>query len=249
MWISQPSEEDLFVQVASLCARLEALYHRATLEGAEHLPAGPALLVGNHGLYGLETPAFFYLVKGATGRFPFGLADRRVFGWMPMQAVLARVGGVVGTRENALTLLNGGHLVVCYPGGAREVFKAKEDRYRLAWDRARGFARVAIQAQVPVVPFAGLGVDDSFVNFGHPSIARRVLGRYAVPLSVGLGPLPLPVRFRFRLGAPLEPPDSLDEVDDFKVEVQRAVEQLLFEGLLAEDGEEANAEPAPNAVP
>lgn len=210
-------------------AKAAASWHRASLGGGEHLPKGPALLVGNHGLFGLETPVFFYLVFQRTGRVPVGLADKTVFGAPPVKQILEQLGGVPGTRENALSLLKAGRTVVCYPGGSREVFKDAADHYRLQWERARGFARVAIEAQVPVVPFAGLGVDDTFVNFGHARLAKRLLGRYAAPLAMGLGPLPLPVPLHFRLGAPLRPPQSLhdDEVLAFKLRVQRKVEALL----------------------
>ncbi len=218
-------------------AKAAANWHRATLGGGEHLPEGPALLVGNHGLFGLETPVFFYLVYQQTGRVPVGLADKTVFGAPPVKQILEQLGGVPGTRDNALSLLRAGRVVVCYPGGSREVFKGPERRYALQWERARGFARVAIEAQVPVIPFAGLGVDDTFLNFGHAPLARRLFGRYAAPLALGLGPLPLPVQLHFRLGAPLLPPPTLDGLERFKVRVQRSVEQLL--GLQVESSQDA----------
>jgi 1-acyl-sn-glycerol-3-phosphate acyltransferase len=197
-------------------------YHRAALEGAEHLPRGPALLVGNHGMMGLETPVFFWLLRCQTGRFPAGLTDRHLFGGR-LRKLLSRLGGVPGTRENAAALLREGHLVVCYPGGVREVFKAPDARYRLRWERSCGFARVAIAAQAPVVPFAGLGVDDSFLNLGHLGLFTQLFGRYAPPLALG----PLPARLLFRVGAPMIPPRDPALAEAFKASVQAAVESLL----------------------
>lgn len=220
-------ELDPIFRVARGMAGAIAAWHRVQLLGVEHLPPGPALLVGNHGLFGLETPAFFHALHRASGRIPVGLADRRVFGAAPVRRLLERLGGVPGTRENALGMLAQGRLVVCYPGGSREVFKGPEAHYRLAWERAVGFARVAITARVPVIPFAGLGVDDTFINFGHLPLSRRVLGRYAVPFGVGLGAVPLPVRLRFRLAAPLKPPRRQGEAARFKADVQAIVESLL----------------------
>jgi 1-acyl-sn-glycerol-3-phosphate acyltransferase len=146
----------------------------------------------------------------------------------------------VGTRATALRLLREGHLVVCYPGGSREVFKAPDERYQLRWKGVLGFAQVAIEARVPVVPFAGLGVDESWVNLGHLRAARRLLGRYAVPLAFGVGLLPLPARFRFVLGRPILPPADAAGAAQLKAEVERAVLRLL----VSKGAHEVRDEPA-----
>lgn len=217
-----PLQSDPLVRAALMAARALARYHGASLDGARHLPAGPALLVGNHGLLGLDTPVLFSLLHGASGKLPVGLADRTVFAPWPLRSLLARLGGVPGTPGNALALLAQGEHVVCYPGGSREVFKREDQRYRLQWDRADGFARVAIESGAPVIPFAGHGVDETCLHFGH-SRALEFLGRYSPPLAIG----PLPVRISFTLGAPLLPPPSLDGLAEFKRAVQAAVEKLL----------------------
>lgn len=229
-------------QAALQVAKFATAYHRAELVDAHHLPRGPALIVGNHGLFGWETLVFFYLTYRETGRVPIGLADRYVFGAPPVREVLHCVGGVPGTRENALEALGDGRLVVCYPGGSREVFKAPERRYRLQWESARGFAEIACEMGVPIIPFAGLGVDDTYVNLGHAPLTRTLLGRYAVPFALGLGPLPLPVQLRFRFAPAVQPQAAGGNPERLKRLVQRSVE-----GLLEEHGELA---PAPaTAVP
>ena len=162
-------------RLARALAGLHAQYHQATLEGVEHLPEGGALLVGNHGLFGLDTPPFFYLLHQKTGRVPVGLADRKLFGGTPIRQILARLGGVPGTKENARALLEQGQLVVCYPGGSRETFKSPEQAYRLQWEQTVGFARLAAACNAPVVPFAAAGVDDTYLNFGHlPPMAATI---------------------------------------------------------------------------
>jgi len=220
--------------LAQRVAAAQARYHRARISGIEHLPDGPALLVGNHGLFGLETPVLFYLLWRETGRAPVGLAERYLCALPPMRAVLEELGGVLGNRENALRLLGEGRLVVCYPGGAREVFKSGEGRHRLAWARSLGWLRVAQQAQVPIVPVASAGVDDTYRVLGKLRAVGRFAGheKYAIPIALGLGPAPLPVRFRFRVGAPLPPPrrHAGDEVlHEARERVARWIETQLKE--------------------
>lgn len=191
-------------------AALSARYHRARLLGAEHLPRrGPLLLVGNHGVWGYETPAFFHLIHRATGRYPLGLAERGFFRIPVVRTVLPWLGGVEGTPDNARKALAAGHLVVCYPGGAHETFKCSRLRYMLRWERSLGFARLAARTGVPVVPFAGFGVDDTFLWPPKEERLRVRLAeeeKYCLPLVLGLGFLPLPVQLTFALGEPHTPP-------------------------------------------
>lgn len=199
---------------------VRALYalHPTRLEGVERLPAGPVLLVGNHGLLGYETLFFFEQLYTATGRIPRGLADRWFFRVPGVRDLLVRVGGVYGAPRSAHEVLGRGEMLVCYPGGAREVFKHDPaHRYRLRWDKSQGFVRVALRAGVPVVPFAAAGVDDTFGILSRLRGSGRLLmghDKYDLPLLMGLGPLPSPVPFWFRLGEPIwfdAPPSAADD--------------------------------------
>lgn len=223
-----------FFRFAETGAALSALYHRARLLGSEHLPLeGPVLLVGNHGLWGYETPAFFHLIHRATGRYPLGLAERGFFKIPLVRTLLPWLGGVEGTREKALSSLREGNLVVCYPGGAWETFKKPRHRYVLRWEGTLGFVRLAAQAGVPIVPFAGFGVDDTFFC---PDDERWCVPlapgeKYRVPLGLGLGPLPFPVRMTFVVGRPLKPPPAdapEPRLQRFRDRVALTVHRLLL---------------------
>lgn len=184
--------------------------HPVRLEGVHHVPeAGPALLVGNHGMLGYESPFFFERVLSACGRMPIGLADRWFFRVPGLRDLLVRLGGTYGSAANGLRALRRGELVVCYPGGAREVFKTEADKYRCLWERSVGFVRLAIMTGVPIVPFAAAGVDDTYRVLTHLRGSGRLLmgdRTYDLPVVWGMGPLPRPVPFWFRFGEPIIPP-------------------------------------------
>jgi 1-acyl-sn-glycerol-3-phosphate acyltransferase len=189
---------------------VHALYklHPTRVDGLEHLPKGPALLVGNHGLLGYETVLFFDTIYKHMGRMPLGLADRWFFRVPLVRDALVRLGGMYGSAKNARRALARGELVVCYPGGAREVLKKSDrERYRLHWQKSQGFVRVALEAGVPVVPFAAAGVDNAYrVVFTLPGTGSLLMGddKYDLPLVWGKGPLPKAVPFWFRFGPPIE---------------------------------------------
>lgn len=216
---------------------VERRHHPVTVEGTEHLPEGPALLVGNHGHLGYETLLFFAAVLKHTGLMPRGLADRWFFRVPVLRDVLVRVGGAYGHPTNARRLLEEGHWVVCYPGGAREALKRRSaDCYRLQWDKAQGFARVALEMGVPIVPFAAAGVDHTFDVVGtYKGTGRFLMGHDKYDLPRLAGPtsrlVPRAVPFLFRFGKPIYPPhgehDSETLVHTLHQKVWSGTQELL----------------------
>jgi 1-acyl-sn-glycerol-3-phosphate acyltransferase len=218
-------------------------FHPSRIEGTEHVPrGGPAILVGNHGLLGYESPFFFEKVLEACGRLPIGLADKWFFRVPGLRDLLVRLGGAYGSAANALKLLRRGELVVCYPGGAREVLKSASDHYRCLWERSVGFVRLSILTGAPIIPFAAAGVDDTFHIVAHWKGSGELLmgdRKYDLPIVWGEnGPLPKSVPFWFRFGEPISPDpgassksvaDVLDLHKRVWARTQRMVDELVYE--------------------
>ena len=79
------------------------------------------------------------------------------------------------------------------------------------------FIRVALRAQVPIVPIMAAGTDHAYrYLFRDRWIARRVAGgaRYDFPVSLGLGVMPLPGKFTYHVGEPILPPGGPELEDD-----------------------------------
>jgi 1-acyl-sn-glycerol-3-phosphate acyltransferase len=186
--------------------------HPVHVEGVENIPEGGAILVGNHGLLGWETPFFVERISAELGRMPIGLADKWFFRVPGIRDLLVRIGGAYCSVKNGYEALRRGELVVCYPGGAREVMKSEKDKYRCLWDRSVGFVRLALMAGVPIVPFAAAGVDDTFDVLGRLHGTGKLLmndSKYDLPLVWGWGPLPRPVPFWFRIGHAIHLPSGV----------------------------------------
>jgi 1-acyl-sn-glycerol-3-phosphate acyltransferase len=208
--------DPFLLRAARPLVRALSLFHPLKLEGTENIPRGPALLVGNHGMLGYESPFFFERILAACGRMPIGLADRWFFRVPGLRDLLVRMGGTYGSAANGLRALRSGELVVCYPGGAYEVFKSEADKYRCLWQRSVGYVRLAIATGVPIVPFAAAGVDDTYRVLTHLRGSGKFLmgnRKYDLPIVWGLGPLPRPVPFWFRFGEPIAPPKNVRSID------------------------------------
>lgn len=250
-WFARPAPA--LVRVVRPFVRALALLHPIRIEGIHHLPKGPALLVGNHGTLGYESPFFFERILALCGRLPVGLADRWFFKVPVLRDALVRLGGTYGCAGNALNALRCGHLVVCYPGGAREVLKHARDKYRLLWEKSLGFVRLALSAGVPIIPFAAAGVDDAFTVVARLRGSGELLmghRKYDLPLVWGKrGPLPNPVPFWFRFGEPVFLPQGASPTDrDIVASLQERVwsrTQTMLDDLVVEW---TGGAPAPKAA-
>jgi 1-acyl-sn-glycerol-3-phosphate acyltransferase len=187
--------------------------------GTEHLPReGPCLFVGNHTLYGmLDLPLLVMQVHRETGLFLRGLAEKAHYKVPVWREFLSRFGAVDGSRENARRLLRDGEPVLVLPGGGREVAKRRGEAYQLIWKQRMGFARLAIEARCPIVPFAAVGGEETYDIVADADSAlmgpvrnafERLGGRSELLFPLGRGfagtPLPRPERFYFSFGEPLE---------------------------------------------
>lgn len=193
-------------------------WFRADIVGAEVLPrSGAALLVGNHAMLGLDGVVLGTLVREATGRYVRFLGDRNLWRIPVVSDVLTAFGAQPGEQQSAQQLLAQGELVGVYPGGAVDSFKlTPRERYRLQWGQRAGFARLAMRAGVPIVPVAGLGIDEMYTVWARePVLGRRLFGsaHYDLPLAFGAWGTPLPRRVPLRFEV-LCPIDTSGDPDD-----------------------------------
>ena len=172
---------------------------KATLHDGDRIPrAGPALLVGNHALLGLDTVALAATLMAAGHRPPRFLAEKNLFRLPGVRSALTALGAIPGRPEEAVDLLEAGELVCVYPGGVDDSFKLSTEAYTLKWGERAGFARVALRARAPIVPIAATGVDELFeVTRREGWLGRMLLGssRYDLPMPESLVPRRVPLDY------------------------------------------------------
>ncbi len=246
----KPYTEADFAKLRKLIGPLVDLWTALTdpvFQGLDNIPLeGPALLVGNHGLMGtLDASVMVFGLKERLGIWPRGLADHVHFKVPAWRDIFAAAGAVEGTPEGFRGLVAAGAHVVVFPGGVGEVFKRRGERYRLRWKQRIGFARLAIEAGCPVIPFASVGADDSYSILagsddlmkvpGAEALAKRLklktdyLGLYR---GLGLTALPRPERYYFRFTPPIDTARFHGQVtDDNAWTLRREVEDAVEAGL------------------
>lgn len=191
---------------------------RPKFHGLENIPATrPLLFVGNHTLYGLiDIPLLFEELWQQRRIYLRGLADRGHYLVPVWRDLLTSFGAVLGTRENCAALMRGREAIVVFPGGSREVFKKRGEKYKLLWKERLGFAKLAIEHGCTIVPFASIGVEDAYDilvdrdDYRHTPLVRLatwlgVREDAMAPLALGVGPtlIPRPARIYFKILPPI----------------------------------------------
>lgn len=235
------------------------------IDGFGNLPAdGRYLLVGNHTTLGLFDVPFLVLdVHEQTGVLIRALGERQHFRVPVWRDLLSHFGTISGTREATRRLMRAGQPILVFPGGGREVSRRRGDHYPLVWRERIGFARLALEAGYPVVPFSMIGVDDMWdvvvdADDRLYAPARALAGRLDIdpellfPIVRGLGPTPLPrpQRIYGRIGAPIDARDFGCAWEDAAgaAALRDAVRTAVASGI--EDLQrERREDPARNLVP
>ena len=240
-WGFSGEEAKLYFSLAYRISR----YFRPQIFGAENVPEGRVIVVPNHsGQFPFDglVVAVALLTGTSHPRVVRAMAER----WFPtlpfVNIAFSRAGVTVGDPVNARNLLAADNALLVFPEGANGSGKTWERRYQLE-PFGRGFMRLALQAESPIVPTAVIGAEESIISLHNAAPIAKILGMPYFPLPALLpllGPLaylPLPTRFHIHFGEPMRfsgPFDDEDERIDEKVAVvRRRVQQLVDDGLAA----------------
>jgi 1-acyl-sn-glycerol-3-phosphate acyltransferase len=235
-----------------------------TIKGLQNIPPEEGgLIVTNHGHLGLDLPVLLSLLLEGTGRPVRALGDRVVFAAPFFREWAHMMGAVEGEPEIAVQLLEDDQLVLVYPGGAKEALGNPEDAYRLQWGKSRGFIRTALRAKKPIIPIAGLGNEELYVQVvsqdrvresGIGRFISKLLGdKYVFPVYMGLGPIPFPSDLHYLVGEPIHLPYGPEAADDDEIvetlreQVTERTQALIDEGLRERASADAGADAGADA--
>lgn len=113
----------------------------------------------------------------------------------------AQAGSILGDRENCKWLLDNNESILVFPEGVRGISKSTKNFYKLQ-KFSTGFYRIALDAQVKILPVAVVGAEDMFPFVMQASSIAKQFGLPALPLSANYVPLPSPIDIYF--GEPVE---------------------------------------------
>ncbi len=207
-------------------------YFRLEVEGLDKLPQkGRALITPNHsGFLGLDALLLAHVISSRTPRVARILAHKAWF-WTQLTAQPAQKLGLVKAHyEEGIRLLDKNRVVLVFPEGEQGNFKPSANMYELR-PFHRGFVRMALASESPIIPTLVLGAEESNINLKQISLG---LSKKRITLPLPLNFLPLPVKWKIKFLTPRYLPfpkssaDDRDLVNEIAEEIQASMQAELL---------------------
>lgn len=187
-------------------------YFRLEVEGTHNIPRrGGVIIAPNHSGYtGFDAFLLGHIVQQEAKRIPRILTHHFWFLTETTAIPAHKMGFTEATYENGVNSLKKGHAIVLFPEGEQGNFKPTTERYQLQ-EFKRGFVRMAIETQTPIVPVIILGAEETHINLKKLKFTKFLRGS-VIPLPLNI--LPLPAKWRIRFLEPITLPYNPSAVDD-----------------------------------
>jgi 1-acyl-sn-glycerol-3-phosphate acyltransferase len=231
-------------------------YHRFEVRGLENVErSGPALIVGYHGRGVahdmIMLASLLYERSGAEVRAIIHqkVTQLPVLGWIPQG-----LGYVPSDGPELADVFARGESLMVTPAGPLEGCRSFRERYKVKWGKRLGYLKLALKYRLPIIPTAGIGVDDTYIGlndgyewgkrFDASALAKRIHWPGGFPMWFAFGAtgpwpmtLPFPVKITCHVGKPidLEADGAVDPSDRKALEllhdrIMQTVQGLLDEG-------------------
>jgi 1-acyl-sn-glycerol-3-phosphate acyltransferase len=157
-----------------------SLYFRGEVRGLGNVPEdGPVLMVGNHSGGNLTPDTMVFTLAFSTY---FGV--ERVFHQLAHNLVCpcpgcpscANTGRSPPPTRTPAPALEAGAAVLVYPGGDYEVHRPSWHRHRVDFGGRKGFIRLALDQDVPIVPVVAVGGQETALFLSRGESLAGVLG-------------------------------------------------------------------------
>lgn len=231
-WSLEERNPDVIKALMPVWEWLYRNYFRVQTEGWHHIPPeGKMLIVGSHngGSASPDTSMFMYdwFRRFGYDRLAYGLmhplAWKVAWNVPGLARLAAQVGAVRAHPKMATRALHKGAAVLVYPGGAQDMFRPHSLRDRIHFAGRKGFIKLALREEVPIVPAISYGAHDTLIvlgdfyeqalklhEWGFPLFFEPAMGVFPIylglPWGLGIGPLPnipFPVQIHTRVCAPI----------------------------------------------
>jgi 1-acyl-sn-glycerol-3-phosphate acyltransferase len=206
-------------------------YFRLEIEGVENIPTkGPVIISPNHsGFSGFDALILSYILQQKTKRIPRVMTHHLWFLTDTTALPAQKMGFIEANFENGVRLLKKNNLVVLFPEGENGNFKASSKKYQLQ-EFKRGFIRMALETDAPIVPTIILGAEETHINLKKLKFSKFLTG-LVLPLPLNI--IPLPAKWKIVFMKPVSLPFGPEKVSDSELchdlanEIQESMQRQI----------------------
>ena len=190
----------------------------------------------HHSLATYDGLLFGLALHEHTGRLPVTLGDDMIFRTPGLKDLAWKTGIRPASPKAGYDLLKEGRLLLVSPGGMWESLRPSEEARTVRWENRKGFCRLALRAQVPIVLIACPAADDIY-QVRKSRITDAMYRQFKLPFPFARGRgrslLPRRVKLTHHVAAPIVPPihDPVDE--EAQIEALYAQAASTMSALLA----------------
>ncbi len=230
----------LYRVLPKLLMEIMQKYFRLEVEGIENIPKrGAAIISPNHsGFSGFDALILADVIHRQARRIPKVLTHH--FWFLTKQTAIPaqKMGFTEATFENGINALDKGHLIVLFPEGENGNFKPTSNMYQLQ-EFKRGFIRMAIKTQSPIVPTLIMGAEETHINLSKLKFTKFLKGT-VIPLPLNV--IPLPAKWKIKFLPPIYLPYKPDQIEDSELmneiasEIQEHMQEVLSQQIQERGG-------------
>ncbi|MBO3461668.1 acyltransferase family protein [Aetokthonos hydrillicola Thurmond2011] len=228
-WSLEERDPEFIESLMPIWELLYRHYFRVKTDGWHHIPTvGKVLLVGSHN-GGMASPDLVMMTYDwfrhfGTSRLVYGLMHPYAWKVSPPLAKLAeKVGAIIAHPKMASAAFAKDASVLVYPGGQYDMFRPHSQRYKIHLANRKGFIKLALKEEVPIIPVISVGAHDTLIVLGDFYEVMKQLHQWGLPWlyqidpevfpiylglpwGLGIGPLPnipFPTQIHTRVCAPI----------------------------------------------
>ena len=209
-WSLEERDPKFIESIMPLLEWLYRYYFRVQTDGWHHVPQGQALFVGSHngGLASPDTGMMMYdwFRLFGTERLIYGLMHHSAWKVYSNTAQLAaKAGAIIARPKTAIAAFEKGASVLVYPGGAQDVFRPHSQRDKIYFAERRGFIKLALRAEVPIVPLISKGAHDTLFVLADFYETMKQLHEWGMPWLFDIDPEVFPIYLGLPWGLAIGP--------------------------------------------
>lgn len=210
-WSLTARNPEVIEQLMPLWGFLYKYYFQVKTSGWENIPEGPVLFVGSHN-GGLAAPDMTMMMydwfrRFGTQRPIYGLMHRNVWSaYGSLTRLAAQTGAIRAHPKMAIAALEKKASVLVYPGGADDVFRPYTERQKIKFVGRKGFIKLALKYQVPIVPLIAKGAHETiFVVANIYKEIKKLNQQGLFPWMFDIDPQVFPIYFGLPWGLAVGP--------------------------------------------